>query len=133
MANWHGTTRTNYVHVPQENVDRLREFLKRYGWTMTERTDEGYAFLEEFGEGLPGIVEDDDLNEIDFLDTLVGMLAPDQILVVMEAGAEKQRYITGVGIAIHTTTGERAEVSISDIYQRVMEKWPGQPYTQASY
>jgi len=55
----------------------------------------------------------------------------DEIAVVMEAGAEKHCYVGGWAVAINSK-GERAQVTLHDIYALAAKKFGVEP-TAASY
>jgi hypothetical protein len=65
----------------------------------------------------PSYSEDNEGNELEFsfAEHVVPYMAHGQVLIVMEAGAEKLRYITGYAEAYHSD-GRVVAVSLYDIY-----------------
>jgi len=74
--------------------------------------------------------ETDEPEEIDFLAELSLHLQPGWVAIIMEAGAEKLRYIAGFAAAVNSK-GETREVTIQEIYERA--KPLGEHITQAEY
>ncbi len=85
-------------------------------------------------EDIPEDVEDaeEDDVEVDFITELASMLAEGSCAILMEAGSEKARYITGHAIAI-TCDGVIEQVSLSDIYRLLEDKHQGLSFTAAEY
>ena len=81
-----------------------------------------------------GITDDGEEIELDFQRLFSEHLVAGEVAILMEAGAEKLRYITGYACA-YTWDGRFAQVSLSDIYQLVEEKLgvPARSYAAVSY
>ena len=113
MADWIGSARSNYFKV--KDIERYKAFCDI--WDVKPFTEDGsVGFLCE--GGLPSFREDDDGKKYefdDFLNELSGLLEESEVAIMMEIGAEKLRYVTGVAIAINSK-GERREVQLYDIY-----------------
>lgn len=79
--------------------------------------------------------DDDECDERQWFWTdLAEHLAEGQVLVVMTAGAENLRYITGDAIAI-SWDGRQAQVNINDIYSKAATEFgvPLQSIAPATY
>jgi hypothetical protein len=118
MANWYGAARSNYVKI--KDINGLKKALEPFDININEDTEGGLVcFLRgDSSDGAwPSYSEDDEGNELEFSfeNYVVPYMAPNQVLITMEAGAEKLRYITGVACAYHSDGGVVA-VSLYDIY-----------------
>ena len=114
MADWYGTCRSNYVRT--RDPDAFRDLLNRYDVQIIEKDGRiGFYSTDDKG-GMPMIFDDEDepRNLID--EPLADHLVEGEVLVMMEAGAEKARYITGIAWAIHSD-GITERVSLTDIYE----------------
>lgn len=124
MSNWTGMARSNYFAV--KDMDGLAATLAPFDIEIEQDTGEhaGKVCLlaNTDGGGWPSFVHDDDDNEIEF-DPAVHIcpyLADDEILVLMEAGFERQRYCSGYASAFNAR-GERVELSLRDIYTKAAQ------------
>jgi len=124
MANYYGTTRTNYFAVKDANA--FKDFLKDIDCEIVER-DGKFAILGG-SEGEINFCPD----EVDLLDTIHEHLQDGEVLVIQHVGAEKMRYLCAWSIAIHSS-GEREYLGISDIYSVAQELWPDASITEATY
>ncbi len=139
MANWIGASRTNYVRladgVTQESLEA--EF-ERIGLDIEVSPGQGknvdkVCFLpSDFsGDGsfqsylFPDPSEDaSDDEEFTWADHVMPHVAVGEVLVMVCAGAEKLRYVTGYAEAfVRLESGEvkQTEVSITDIYGKASE------------
>lgn len=119
MANWYGAARTNYVKI--KDVRGLEEYFEQFGGVRITPGEGGFAFIAETEDGdFPSVAFDEEgEEEIEFGWTEVcKYLKKNQVLVVMCAGSEKTKYITGYAEAYNTTTGECVTVSINQIYKK---------------
>ncbi len=100
MANWYGSARTNYVHIT--DLDALIKALEGFDVNVVEgcANEEGmYAFFAHTDSG--GFAHErwtddaDEAEEFDFIEHVMPYVADGEVLIVMESGAEKLRYITG--------------------------------------
>jgi hypothetical protein len=127
MADWYGSARSNYFRV--KDLKAFQELCSRWGVSfMTKSESEpelvGFVCETEFG-GLPShifeeVVGTDELKEYefdDFLKELAGLLKDGEVAIMMEAGAEKLRYITGCAVAVNSK-GRTVSVSLDDIYKK---------------
>ncbi len=132
MADWYGSARSNYFRV--KDVERFRELCSRWNITFIRKTENvngvetehpdlvGFLCEGDSG-GLPGYRyekgEGEDAPEKeyefeDFLHELSGLLAEGEVAVMVEAGAEKLRYVTGYALAVNSK-GETESVSLDCI------------------
>lgn len=137
MANFYGTARSNYFRVKVE-ADFLGwvESVSGLGsWCKDVDGVKYYAIYSDDGDSgcWPSWITDADGDdvEIDIPDALSKLLMEDEIVVLMEAGAEKLRYISGYAQAFNHT-GECVGVSLDDIYAIAKAKFGGEP-TDATY
>ena len=123
MADWYGTSRSSYFLV--KDVEAFKEALAPFEvQVMVHPVRPEFVMLvgaQEYGD-FPsyGVTEDNEEVELDFQKLFSEHLVEGQVAILMEAGAEKLRYITGYACA-YTWDGRFAQVSLSDIYQRVEE------------
>jgi hypothetical protein len=133
MANWYGTSRTNYFKV--KDTDAFKGFVSQFsGVKLWDGPDGAFALGADSGSDgyWPSEFPDDGSGEdIDFIDAVSEHLADGEIAVFVTSGAEKLRYVTGYAIAVRND-GERLQVSIDDIYELVMSEW-GVQTTEAAY
>jgi hypothetical protein len=126
MANWYGTWRTNYVRFRPDRFDILQELFcddvdyvtNPDGTTAILADDSPTCYeYEQQHEFLNPYTDDEYLN---LCDCIHEFLEPGEVLITMCAGAEKQRYITGVATA-YTSEGLLHQLSLNDIYDKVPE------------
>jgi hypothetical protein len=118
MANWYGAARSNYVKI--KDINGLKKALEPFNINVNEDKGDGFVcFLcgDSSDGAWPSYSEDDEGNELEFsfAKYVVPYMAPDQVLITMEAGAEKLRYITGYAEAYHSD-GRMVGLSLCDIY-----------------
>jgi hypothetical protein len=84
------------------------------------------------GDGWPGsrVNEDGEVEEIDLAAELSAHLEEGWVAVLMEAGAEKCRYVAGWALAVNSK-GETRQVSLQDIYD--LARQIGEHVTKAEY
>lgn len=121
MANWYGAARTNYVSV---DLPAMTEALAPWDGVEIVTNPKGQVgFLAQTEDGsFPSWSEDEEGNEIEFSieDTIMPHVAVGQVLVVITAGHEKMRYITGYANA-YTRDADGAVrfkgIALHDIYE----------------
>ena len=139
MANYYASSRSNYFKV--KDVDAFKKFCNKWGVEYIEhvteysrkegvpdKTDGLVGFLGSDGDdgALPSSAmltdadtgEEKELTQDDFFYELSTHLEKGQVAILMEAGAEKLRYINGWAIAI-TDKNKQVVVSLNDIYDLV--------------
>lgn len=132
MSSWYGTARSNYVRISDE--EGLKTIIEELGLKVERDADNLAAFfpsdMSDDG-GWPSWVtvyvddpEDPDSeieeeHEFDFATDIMPFVAEGQVLVVMSAGAEKERYVTGYSEAFirQGDVVRRTLVSLTDIYE----------------
>ena len=149
MANWYGAARSNYFRVKDEEAFK-EEMADLAGVDVRHRDEPAppaacggaadpnaptvrrFAIFDDYGEGWPAPTRDvfdeegDRVGEeeLDLFDLVASHLAEGEVAVFQEAGAEKQRYVTGFALAVNHT-GDTITVDIDDIYDKVEAAgWP---------
>ena len=130
MANYYGVFRSNRFRV------RDRDRFHAWAETIPDLAvidEDGRVLLvpSEWsgGYGLPGLREtgDGEHEAIEFVDELAPHVAPGAVAVLVEAGSEKLRYLTGIALAIRggdDPAGWAIErVALDDVYERAAAAW----------
>lgn len=139
MANWYGTSRTNYVKVTSlEAAEAFAETRtlevdphpSEVNFVMFTSTDESGGFNHSKYDPVAEEYTDDEWD----WEEVAEILVEGQVLVVMEIGAEKLRYLTGVAVAI-TWDGRSTYLVLSGIYQKAAEEFgvPASSIAHCSY
>lgn len=114
MADYIGLCRSNYVRP--KNRDEFVAFLKTFVGIRIVEKDDRVGFCND-DSGLPfRNCDDDERNMIDCSEEIGAMLEDDEVMVVMEIGNEKLRYLNGYAWAMHSS-GRSINVSIDEIYE----------------
>lgn len=125
MANYYASARSNYFKV--KDIEAFKEEFKD---TEIEVIEENGKICMLFQEGIPDCLAGSDFEgeplerEIDWAEIAKNHLVENQVMVLMESGAEKLRYIVGSAIA-YSWTGESVQVSLNDIYALAQEEFGG--------
>jgi hypothetical protein len=129
MADWWGHSRSNYFKIKDRHA--FVSWLNDVGEVSVLAEENGLVAIagESFG-GWPH-VRGDDCEEFDFVGELSQHLAEGEIAVLIEAGNEKLRYITGHAVAVNSH-GQRTEISLYDIYDQAHKVFGRRP-PDASY
>jgi hypothetical protein len=157
MANYQAVGRSNYYRV--KDPAAFARFCERwdvvliekgshekelpadglYGWYcefgVPSSTREGWDDEEEEEEEVEAMTTEADppSEEPDFQLELAEQLAPGEIAVVVEAGHERARYVSGWGWAVDHE-GETVGLDMqTELYARVKQRWPDAAVTDASY
>jgi hypothetical protein len=135
MANWYGTSRSNYFRV--KDKDAFLKWAEVRGLGVFKNEESADLFAIHGGSTDDGSWPSYDMEgdtEIDLVAELAEHLAKGQIAVLMEIGAEKLRYLTGVAIAINHK-GRVVELTLSDIYRKAARAFrvAENEITQATY
>lgn len=124
MANWYGTSRSNYFKV--KDGAEFRAWADACNLGLFE---EGSLFGIHAGQSEDGSWpgsrwsdDDKDFIEIDIVDELPNFLAEGQVAILMTAGAEKLRYVTGHATAV-AWDGRITYVNLNDIYQKAADEF----------
>lgn len=110
MANYECTVRTNYFHVKDEEAFRklVEGIVSEYGIELFEKNDPEGEKLFGFGSygSLYGICkdseeDDDEYDEKEVLyQKLQSCVAEDDAVIILTAGNEHLRYVTGDAVCI---------------------------------
>jgi hypothetical protein len=135
MANWYGSARSNYVRV--KDRETFMDWAKSLPDIEIVEQEGTFALLAT-GEdgGWPSFrsredQEDQGDEEIDLAPEIADHLAPGEVCIFQQVGAEKLRYLSGSAIAVNSA-GETLQISIDDIYTLVRERWNVSP-SEAKY
>jgi hypothetical protein len=124
MANYYATARSNYFAVKDEEA--FKDWASKRNLEIWEDGQDCNLFAiapdnaDSSGWELCWDAETDE--EIDVLHELSTHLDPSHVAVLMEAGAEKKRYVQGFAFAVRST-GQVLRISLSDIYKQAKQKF----------
>lgn len=130
MANYYATARSNYFRVKDKTA--FREWADNIpGLGVWDDREDGRVGVYDGGDsgGWPSQrynEETEDYEDLDLAYELSEHLAEGEVAVLMEAGAEKMRYVCGYAIAVNHK-GERITVSLNDIYDLAKAKFGVEP------
>uniref|UniRef100_UPI0026075659 hypothetical protein n=1 Tax=uncultured Halomonas sp. TaxID=173971 RepID=UPI0026075659 len=102
MANWYGTARSNYFKV--KDADAFKAFADSVNLNWHAGPDDSFMISGDDDGSWPSYYYDEKRDEdvdLDLVCEISQHLQDDQIVVLMEAGAEKLRYITGYAVAFN--------------------------------
>jgi hypothetical protein len=131
MASWIGSARTNYFLV--KDVEAFKAWAKAASLVVFEEDSRFGVYSEDEYGGWPQIVFDDDTTDahrdFDITYELAQHVAEGEIVVCLEAGAEKRRYITGAAIAFKVTANgaDKISLTLDDIYGLAAKRWGEEP------
>lgn len=141
MSNWEGMSRTNYVTI--EDLDGLEESVSPFELEIAEDDSSPgkFCFITETEYGdwpFSGYdFETDTEVELSVDQHIMPFVKEGEVLVIMEAGHEKARYISGNASAYirRGDSVDRVSLSLQDIYTRAAEKFnvPMESITPAEY
>ena len=125
MANYLCAARTNYFKV--RDVVAFREWASQYCVSVIRDDHDLVGLLNEDPDGgsWPSYDPETD-EEICFTEELSKHLQEGQVAILMEAGAEKLRYVFGQAVAVDHE-GNELYVNLRDIYKLVEEEWGARP------
>lgn len=137
MATYYGQTRSNYFAV--KDAEAFTQELSKYPVEIITQEQDGktlYGFIDRDVDGA-GTVEyyfdeetqdnSEDLNWTEFFER---HLADGWVAVIIHAGSEKYRYISGLATA-YNNKGEGRAIGLGDIYHLATEL--GETTTRAEY
>lgn len=133
MANWTGSARSNYFRVKDEQA--FREALSALDITVSTNDERKVCLLsqDEYG-GWPNWITaetiDEEDVEVDVAEIVAGHLAAGEVAILIEVGAEKLRYLTGIAVAVNDRNEQRC-IDLEDIYEVAKEL--GDNVTVAKY
>ena len=128
MANWYGTSRTNFVRV--KNVEAAKASLEDFNNTIhTHPLQPDFIMISGDDDGdfsTSALVDLDDGGdeevELDWAEWAQKHLAEGQVLIMMSAGAEKLRYVSGYAKA-YSWMGNELTITLNDIYRAIQDHW----------
>ncbi len=134
MANWYGTARSNYFKV--KDADAFKAWVDSLSDCVLIERNGLYGFYSECPDsgGFPSQRYDDeteDYVDIDMVGELSAHLVEGEVAILMEAGAEKVRYISGWSLAV-AWDARTLGVNLADIYEKVKAEFGVAP-TDATY
>lgn len=138
MANWHGTSRTNYVFV--DDIDLLKEALAPFDITI-DQDERGVMFSSRESDNgeFPSCTyiqrdgEEDEEIFFSWKEHVMPYVKEGEVLIAMEVGAEKYRFVTGYAEA-YVRKGEDVQsidIDLNQIYAMASEKFGIVPRTRA--
>jgi hypothetical protein len=133
MADYNCVSRTNYFRV--RDTAAFAAWVQRRGLAIHTSDKHPGHFALAPGDDYYGAFPNRDAEsekEIDFLDELSGHLHQQSVAVILEAGAEKLRYIIGHAAAVDSQ-GRRIELFLDDIYDFARQAFPEADLTRAEY
>lgn len=133
MADWYGTSRSNYFRV--KDPVEFEAWAKRIDAQPWQNPDGLWAIQGESDKGGWPCYGPDTDEDFDFIDELAKRVLPGDVVVLVSAGAEKLRYVSGITFAFRTTPEgvfEFEQISLDDIYQLAAERFGGD-ISEASY
>jgi hypothetical protein len=136
MANWYGSSRSNYFCVKDREAFLQWAEKRGLGVIKSEHNPEHFAIHSgdstDAGSWPSYDMEAD--TEIDLVSELARHLPKGEVAVLMEIGAEKLRYLTGIAVAVNHR-GRAAAVSLDDVYRKAARTFRVQEnkITQAAY
>lgn len=136
MANYYGSSRTNYFRVDPAKADAFDAWCKEYKIQRVARDGRVALFPGDYTDDDTFPSYDPDLEEkegdgnFNFAEALSAFLAPGSVAVIREVGAEKLRYLHGHAVAVDHT-GKLAYVNLDDIYGIAATEFPAAEITRA--
>jgi hypothetical protein len=135
MANYYATARSNYFAVKDEEA--FKEWASKRHLEVWDDGEEPPVFAISPDDPDSGSWElNFDLEtdeEIDVLQELSEHLDPNYVAILMEAGAEKKRYVSGFAFAV-SPKGQVLRIALSDIYDLAQKQFGlGMKVTPAEY
>jgi hypothetical protein len=123
MADFSGDARSNYFAVKDEAA--FRALIAKTDLGIFEGTAENAGKLAVHASNAdhgtwPSMYYDEEQEEevtFDMVDLIQPHLADGEVVVLMEVGAEKMRYLGGWALAFDNTDREPVRVALDDIYE----------------
>lgn len=128
MADWSGTSRTNYVRI--HDKEGLLASISPFDIDLHkhEQNDEFFMFSggssDEGGWPSSALVNGDEV-QFSFEEHVMPFVAEEEVLVAQCCGAEKLRYVTGYSEALvrRGDVVKKASVSMNEIYARAAREF----------
>ena len=144
MANFYGTTRSNYFAVkdPEAFVNELVNYPVEVISQLQidedgKPADTLYGFIDSDDNGGGDIwtiwnEEDDSYGEVDWADVFKRHLQDDWVAIIQSVGAEKHRFLSGSAV-LFNNKGETHSVNLNSIYTFADVFGYGEHITRAEY
>ncbi len=133
MSNYYGSARSNYFKV--KDVAAFKAWVDSLAcvkiWERQDGTFGIYSECKDSGCWPSTKSTGDEDIEIDLEEELAEHLQDGEVAILMQAGAEKLRYIGGYAVAVNHL-GETVSVHLHDIYDLAKAKFGAEP-TRAEY
>lgn len=131
MANHCCAARTNYFHVNNEKKFLAWADRRQLEVVRSQENPKQFALLAGEDGAFPNYDPETD-DELDFVAELAGHLRKGGVAVIVEAGAEKLRYISAQATAV-CPDGRRVDVDLNEIYTCAAKAFGGREPTRAEY
>lgn len=132
MANYYGVGRTSYVKV--RDPDAFKEAMSRYPVEVIEK-DGKYGLLDSDpdGGGWCWTRWDDngDHEDDDPVDLIAPHMQDDQVMIMVEAGHEKYRYVNAYAL-VFNSGGDCKTINLSDAVEELAKSMGGD-FTRPEY
>jgi hypothetical protein len=128
MANYYASARSNYFKV--KDHEAFKQALAPFDVQIIE-DERGVVIFSNSDEGWSWWNSETDEDTYGS-EVISPHLADGEVCILMEAGAEKLRYISGYAVAF-TNEGREVSVSLNDIYSLAQKEWPNYSVTEATY
>ena len=130
MSSWQGVSRTNFVKF--SDLDGLKKAIEPFAIKLSQNSSAPEYWMLEGDDpdhgGFPTSAWPDDADEaieFDFAEHVAPYLAPGEVLITMESGHDKLRYLTGHTSA-YTFDGHnvrQAHLDLNDIYSMAAKEF----------
>lgn len=131
MANYYGTARTSYVKI--KNIEAFKEAMSPYPVEIIEQ-DGKYGLLDTHPDGGGWCWtrwEDGDYEDDDPVDLIAPHMEDDQVMIMVETGHEKYRYVTAYAV-VFNAKGDCKTIHLSDAAHELAKSFGGD-FTDPSY
>lgn len=133
MANYRGTSRTNYFRVKDENS--FKAWIATHAGATLIDTQIGSDIHYGVHMGAsdsgtwPSTRECPETGESDcyfFAEFLAEHLQDGEVAILISVGSERMRYLGGEALAVHSS-GEMTSISLNDIYEKAQAAFGTKP------
>lgn len=127
MSNFEGHARSNSVLV--KDIDGLRKSLSEYDIEIKDDSDGYYIFYAD--NQIVSLINKNDVSKnLDPQIDIIPYLEDDEILIIIECGNEKLRYLHG-GAYAYKKNYEPIEIRTDNIYDLIYKNWHTKNFTFA--
>lgn len=141
MANYYGMGRTNTFAV--KDVAALKDALELHDFEVLDRETDGTGqrgqvsiFVNDpdgVGEWARWIETDDGEDDELFVpDMIAPHLRDGEVAVFQHVGHEKQRYLTGYAVAVHSD-GRQISIALDDVIVQAKQQWGVEKISSVAY